>query len=456
MRKVDYILGSSADVGNTKSSIVYRALYGDIGPTERVPGVLTEYLAALAVAMGSRIRFVTTNFDNMLERALSDYGETASSMTIGRAEQWWETVERGERAVMHAHGLVTPGGVEEPIILSESDFREHGRVVQDLITKVLETSDVIFVGVSMADPNLVGPLSRKSESSDTHAYLITVPDVFPGVAWPKLYKYALLRCKVLSSLGLETVLMKSYSQTAQVITELGRAIAEPSEYLARSEVRYGGRLNLALNDAYERVGPDAPGGRDITDRLAEALDGPVSLIRAITERWEEGFLQDHNISTSDFLDENFGLYLWLRVREESRSPSYAITLIGSSISAHRQLWSFQRTVRIEPDTGFYAAESLFQGKAISAGPLNCPSKWRSANAMPLYFRRPDDSFGSLPIGAVTLNSTGDACSPDAHGSHDPTTCVPSAISYFSTEQKVLLKNSVHAAGLLAIYGVSLP
>jgi hypothetical protein len=133
-------------------------LYGDIGPTERVPGVLTEYLAALAVAMGSRIRFVTTNFDNMLERALSDYGETASSMTIGRAEQWWETVERGERAVMHAHGLVTPGGVEEPIILSESDFREHGRVIQDLITKVLETSDVIFVGVSMADPNLVGPL----------------------------------------------------------------------------------------------------------------------------------------------------------------------------------------------------------------------------------------------------------------------------------------------------------
>jgi hypothetical protein len=468
MRKVDYIFGMCDGYGTQRNAMVRAALF-KVDPASLPPGVLTLTLAALAEKLGSHLRIITTNFDDRLDLALAEHLDIdVAAMGLYQAADWWTAVNRGDVAVMHMHGLLAKETERLPLILSGTDFRVHADRVQTFMTEVINTTDTLFVGVSMTDPNLMGPLSRRDTSKDTKSFLLTVPDAYPGVEWRDAHEYANVRCSVLQEVGLRTILLKAYSQVAQVISELCLAVESPDEYMDDDgDIRYGTRLKRALEDAYEKLEPPAAtrrktdprsnwtAGVHVADRLAEALEkpgGPTSIIASTTERWEDGFLEQHQIRRDEFRNERFGLFLWLRLFEKHRDPKYGIKLVGSSVEWHREEWSFNKVVDIEPGTEFYAAASLFHGKTLAKGGVP-GSKWKSVIAMPLYLRHPDDGPGFLPIGAVTLSSTRDDCDPARHLQHGgDDRCRPSAITYFQVPQKDELMRAMHRAGLEAIYG----
>ena len=60
-------------------------------------------------------------------------------------------------------------------MLTESDFLEHGARVQEIVTSAIAAGTILFVGLSLTDPNIVGPLYRSDNSGDAHRYGLFVP-----------------------------------------------------------------------------------------------------------------------------------------------------------------------------------------------------------------------------------------------------------------------------------------
>lgn len=480
MRKVEYIFAEREGYSTTRDSMVREALYSS---AHVVPpfGALTTNLAHLAHDLGDRIHVVTTNFDDYLDQALrTQLSDPVAGLTIARSTDWWKSIGPGGRAlsgtkfVMHAHGLIRQDEVEGPLILSEAQFREHGPAVQDFFGQLLETTDCLFIGVSLTDPNLLAPILRiRSGDGDrtTRAYVITVPDIFRGVSWKESHDYARLRCQYLAKMGLTPILLKCYSQVAQTISELRLAVKHPDEYLrADSQLRYGNRFDRILRSAYKSLGsqrsealdacaPAAKVGGDIVgQRLFDSVqhnDSPLRNIQEIRGKWNDAYLTQFGLDRA-FLDgERFGMYLWLRVQDGPGNPQFAIKLMGSSVSTHREEWSFERRADVEPNSTWAAAKVLFKGM-VEFQNVTEAGRWRSMVAVPLYYRDSVDNLDRLPIGAVTFNSTHQLCNREeltARRRKDleiKNSCKPSAISLFDDTQRRDLAEAVSRAGLRAI------
>jgi hypothetical protein len=235
-----------------------------------------------------------------------------------------------------------------------------------------------------------------------------------------------------------------------------------------SQRRYGVRFERTLRAAYQNLGADAArnagnltptvGGRMVGDRLAEALrcpEGPVKYIENIRSTWNNAYLNDFGLDRAFLEEEHFGMYLWLRVQDEPGHPQYAIKMIGSSVSAHREEWSFQKRADIQPNSTWAAASALFKGM-VEFQNVTEAGRWRSVIAVPLYHSDPPDDMHRLSIGAVTFNSTHELHnSADLIGFHRDRKEIkaalkPSAISLFDVAQRKQLADAVHRAGLISI------
>lgn len=451
LRKAEFVLQMVSErTGEHEDQIIGRALYGQLPSVTPGPSALA--IARLGVSLSrrsDRARLLTTNFDEVLEVALQDYVAPTRIKSIRLDEEvlleralssdgrrtlkkWSQAPDPGVWNVLHAHGMVVPRRrTLEPLILNESKFLRYGPAVRSLITEELKTSCVIFIGLSVTDPNLTGPLwEMRGKWHGDHAaeggrkpFLLTTP----SSAGEQGTRYALQKARYLEEeLQLRPIFLKSHSQLAQVLFDLDLAAHAPAEdYLisrrSRAPLVYGVRFQKKLDECYDAVGCD-PTTDALLGQGAHSLS--ASLNALLTNRGSIGRMLRRFANRppiKDLSDEHFGFFLWLRARAHGRAKaSYALRLIGTSASTLSDSWlSPFRQVPIEPDSPYAVARAVFEGKYIVSNMSEQISaeipypKWRGVLAVPIRIESrvhcPDGNpkFGLdiLTVGAIALGTT---------------------------------------------------
>jgi hypothetical protein len=426
MRKAEIILNlvKQGNVNVQDHEVIRDALYHKNAPV--VPGQLANSLAQLIYTHRSHVKVLTTNFDDIVEKALYGYFDESRvrAYSISQVEPWQEFGRTsGNIGVMHLHGLVRQGkNPEVPIILTESQFLKYGARVRAAISDVIDGACTIFVGLSMSDPNLIGPLYQ-SAGSGSPRFALVVPAQETDASVEESARYAIGSARYLEEkLNLRPIFLKSYSQLNQAISDLALATVALDRYLGSDDpadsLTYGNRLNRALDDCYAAIGcsatdwvPSGTAGADFNDRLYQALSipgGPLDVLRRMNQLYRSPRLGGPD-------GENFGLSLWLRTRDRlSAKESYSLCMVGTSAFTHREEWSMRRQIPISADTPFTAAQAVFQGSRQVANVAPSPTSqlWRGVVATPVLLvgSGSDKNINGEPadiltIGAITLNST---------------------------------------------------
>ena len=163
----------SSLLGDDMSAAIRSRLYGsnDLGSLR--PGPLARAVAGLHQEFGPAMRLATTNYDDLLERALSERRP---------GERWWRGVRSSVTAapypkaavsVTHLHGLL---GAETRghVVLSERDYQrmQLRRTWQEKwAIEALTRTTCLFVGASMTDANLIRYLYGADPSRHRHVAL---------------------------------------------------------------------------------------------------------------------------------------------------------------------------------------------------------------------------------------------------------------------------------------------
>ncbi|MEU9573728.1 SIR2 family protein [Streptomyces massasporeus] len=424
MRKAEFVLQMVIrETTKMEDAIICEALYKR--EKNVVPGELAKAIVRLGVGLGDRARLLTTNFDQVLETALLDYlpESKIESMGLQRRRAWGNRSRGGAGNVLHLHGMVIPNNTSQgPLILSESQFLAAGPDVRKIILKQLENSCVIFVGVSITDPNLTGPLwdARERTITDRPFVLIVPEPVRPSFSDADAKNYALEKAVYLEEkLKMRPIFLKSYSQLIQVFWDLGLAYADPEKYghgldsktVGAGPKYYGVRFKNTLSSCYKEIGcgpgvdwPTGEKARKLSNKLFESLSdkGPVGkLLTEISRRHHMG-------------NEYFGLFLWLRAREyDGNKAPYELNLVGTSTYVHREAWSGQKRTAIVANSAFPAARAVFRGAYLTGNidSENPNATWRGTLAVPIRIvdassYDPKKPYGRdiITVGAITLDT----------------------------------------------------
>ena len=439
-RKVDLILQIIRHA-QSEESVIADALYGSSDTNSLPSGQLASAIARLAAALThKRVRIVTTNYDDRLEGALAELQIAARPLGLEKAKQWFkESFSDQSPSVLHLHGYLSSDGDLQipPIVLSESRYLREGSRVQKQVKKMLNTSAVLFVGVSMTDPSIIGPLSElQEEEVDFKAFAILVPDSgnLPHEDPPgrRAHAYTVMQGDYIDrELNTRPIILKSYAQVAQCISEAAVAASKPSEYNSNdptTSVRYGFRFQRVLRRVHDALsiteGLYAPSGEpaqalsDELHRFLTADDGPKAVVDSFISRTTVEEYGRHGIDAHHLKDEQFALFLWLRSMraKHDRSPCpYTVLLAGTSAYAHRIGKTVTKYSYVAADAVFVAPRSVYFGRnRIERLDLDREGDprgvtWRSFLGTPLTCTEKELDIGErsdykLTIGATVLHS----------------------------------------------------
>jgi hypothetical protein len=437
----------------SEAQIIRQALYGK-DTAASTGGQLARSIARLVAARGSEtVKLLTTNFDTVLEGALSLHFPEAEIKTFALrdAEKWAAWQKPGSVGVLHVHGVVPhpgQGASKKPIVLTESQFLRHGAEVRQLIYENLKESCALFIGLSMSDPNLIGPMYEMNIKNDkAPLFNVQVPDSFPDTEDDVACRYVFESAEFMENVfDLKTIFMKSYSQLNQVISDLSLAIIQSNTYRSKGNVKgkslaYGDRVLRVLDTSYKRIGcaareqiPVGLTAETLNKRLHVALHdrrrGPLAVLKKVG-RSRGG----HRFGGAD--GENFALSLWLRYRTRpgAGNARYAINLVGTSAFTHREGWSIRPAEEIRRDSQLSAAQAIFRGTMIVSNAESVPASpiWRGIVASPIVLEGmvSDEEIDGmaadiLTVGAITLNSNR-AIDLDRMGAVDPNCSILSRV-----------------------------
>jgi len=116
-------------------------------------------------------RFITTNYDHVLEQEIRRLGKNLRSFTQRDTDRdsMLEFIEGSyeddERAVFHCHGSQTDAST---LIVTEKDYRdwylaehsERGETLRQVLPIILDSAPILFVGFSLQDLDLLRPLRQ--------------------------------------------------------------------------------------------------------------------------------------------------------------------------------------------------------------------------------------------------------------------------------------------------------
>lgn len=417
-RRAEYLLrmAEAANPGDSKS-IVRDALYRSVrSPT---PGPLVESLASLAATLGTRARILTTNFDRLLEDALERLATTTKSYSLAELTAW-ESDASGPGDILHLHGLLEPNETPHTdIVLTESEFLEQGPLVRDVIRKRLETDVVVFLGVSLTDANLVGPLFDLAKPGPGHQsahapFLVVVPSerelVPSGPDFRDQMDFFIAKLKSIArSLAIKPIIMKSHSQVAQLLWELNLAATDTSAYrIGRGRKltsTYGKRFTAQLAACYDKVGASrssdfvsAPKSTTLANHMQAVLERSHPFGKAVADQMDR-------FTTPGTEPERLALFLWLRSRKHGRHHApYSLTLVGTSSYVARHQWTLTAPQRISPVSKYAAVKAVFGGIVALQNLPEGPSRsvWKGVLGLPIRIRSGNELY---TVGAISLNST---------------------------------------------------
>lgn len=121
---------------------------------------------------------ITINYDNLLEKAyIQEFGDQPNSFTYSEPKLAANNFWRGEFFILKAHGDAKKA--PETLILSQKDYRstlydQHG--YKSLLQTIFTTKPILFLGVSMNDPEfkqLLDYLHHSFHGGGPKHYLLT-------------------------------------------------------------------------------------------------------------------------------------------------------------------------------------------------------------------------------------------------------------------------------------------
>lgn len=426
IRKADIV---AMLIGSRKGAI-RKALYpGNVQPPS---GSLAVAVARLAVSSPEQVVLLTTNYDNLVEEAIrtQSYGRVdPASFTFDQVADWTSaTRDDFNVPVMHLHGFLDrqDNPNEEPIILTESEFRKYGLFIRNFIVTQMNLRPTVFVGVSLTDPNVVGPLDELRSGSNRHPiYVLSGPEAVPNLDVSALLEYAKVKADQLEKrFDAQVVRTKSYGQVSQVVREM-LAVQDPDiggkrVFHRRQATRYGFRYQKTLKTAYGNLGCGrslqvTPAVLDavreqLTDGIAKQFrPGAAKAVGTIADRFKRDNKQD---LLDAIRDEYVNMTLWLRVPQVGSSPvEYSIQAVGCSAFSHTEARSFVRPQPVAPHSLYPAVRAVFEETTVLTR-LQVPHTWPTMVAVPLMFA---EAHGEMCLGAVTMQSG----SPFAHDNGAP-------------------------------------
>jgi hypothetical protein len=165
---------NKADARQVFLEAVRRFLYPQDRPTPAGKRATTLAAVADLIAKGAKKKHipavVTFNFDDLLERELADRGVSCRSISDGRR------IAEGGLPIIHPHGFLPREGdlTDCRLVFTEEEYhRLTGQVFHWALSEIvshLRHNTVLFIGLSMSDPNLRRLLAASYEYGDIPAH----------------------------------------------------------------------------------------------------------------------------------------------------------------------------------------------------------------------------------------------------------------------------------------------
>lgn len=234
----DDLLGAGAVVEvmakKALNELIPDRLYGGQGAEAFAPGPIAHQVAALREIWGEHLEILTTNYDDLLEQALIDAGTPPS-----RIRSYTQNRERGKRAqgtvaVTHLHGLAGRSEKPKGIVLTEEQYHRMQRGIswqEQLVVKRLQESTCVFVGMSLADPNLIRYLyGYKAHDAPRHA-AIFVRQGEPQVSESVRVGMEEAAARRWGRCGVKAIFVDHFADAAQLLYGIGhRNVAGAASY----------------------------------------------------------------------------------------------------------------------------------------------------------------------------------------------------------------------------------
>lgn len=353
------------------------------GPAAFEPGPIAHQVADLKSRYGERLTILTTNYDDLIERALLARGYIKKDIKSYVRRR--TTPPDNAVPVTHLHGYAGRDADPKRIVLTEEHYHrmQRGTSWQEAYVKErLENSLCLFVGTSLTDPNLIRYLySYKQSSARRHAAVfVRQADLEGAVDEVRAVREEAV-AKRWSRCGVQAIFVDHFGDGAQLLYEIG---------LKRRE-----------RDGYERIGT----------RAAEAIRriGERALLIGRTDQE----FADRQIALSTWLretlrltlrsalggnpppDEKLALALWL-LSEDGKT----LTGWAHSDRAHQDPATIE-AVPIKPSSTWVSVRTVCQGVRVELDRASEVSRWRFVRGLPLFVEEPS----RLPIGCLTISST---------------------------------------------------
>src|SRR5258708_32241684 len=209
--------------GSALGDMLLDALYGKEGAGSIQPGPTAHQVAYLRRSFGDRLTLLTSNYDDLMERALLSAGYSKHEV---RSHVRRRKVSRAAFAVTHLHGFAGPEGPPKSLVLTEEQYQRmqrHRSWQERCVIEQLEGTHCLFVGTSLTDPNLIRYLYGYPQTgSRGHAAIFVRQGEGGGGDWPEVRRAREdAVAKRWARRGVEAVFVDHFADAAHLLSQIG-------------------------------------------------------------------------------------------------------------------------------------------------------------------------------------------------------------------------------------------
>lgn len=358
------------------------ALYGaGRSASDYFPGPICRQLPRLIDAFGAGLELMTTNYDDLSEQALRDdplHPREAVAYVGEHREVATETAQ-----VVHLHGYAGRDESAGRLILTESDYQRMQQSVswqEARVRAALGQGMFVFVGTSLADPNLIRYLHGGSSAGPPRYAIFVRQDTYEeGVpAGVPAAREEAIRARW-ASVGVTAVFVDHYVDIAQLLYEMARAKELGDSYVplaerARDWVDTVQSQILGIGDDQAFV----LGQQLLGAQLRSALSKAVAVASELEDRkWVE----------------KLALTMWL-IDEDA---SHLINRVTTD-RLHLDQGTIE-PVKIDEHARWVAVRSYCRGLPLAEARDIYASRWRFIRGTPLVIDT--ERHGRIPVGCLT-------------------------------------------------------
>ncbi|WP_027006900.1 SIR2 family protein [Conexibacter woesei] len=372
---------AEALAGDDLANWIPEALYG-ADAARFAPGPIARQLPVLRAAYGPALRLMTTNYDDLVEQALTDAlpGVAPCVYTGPAGLAALPETDADHQRVVHLHGyLARDGHAEGTVVLTERDYQHVATDdwQRSVVGSALIDGSCLFIGSSLTDPNLLRYLhAHAGPGSPQHYAIFTRQDAYPKGTPPEVidaYENA-LKARWRSN-RLEIVFVDHYAEIALALAEIARAKRGGASYRP---------LPGRLADWHAQVAdelllpPDFAAAQDFLHFSMNAL------LHAAVGTLEPLVGQP--------VDEVLSATLWLVDAAGDTLTNWATT-----DRVHRDPRTID-PIPIDEHSRWVAVRCFCRGTALGEPRNVYASRWHFVRGLPLVTR------DGIPAGAITISS----------------------------------------------------